>query len=66
MVSIIGFKFPASLNFGSAGAPEDHDKFVICQVPCYTEGDNSLGRTIDSLAQLKYDYKHKLLFIICV
>jgi chitin synthase len=29
---------------------EDHNKFVIWQVPCYTEDDISL-RTIDSLAQ---------------
>jgi chitin synthase len=65
MVSIIGFKFLASINFGSARAPEDHDKFVICQVPCYTEGDTSLRRTIDSLANLKYDDKRKLLLVIC-
>lgn len=65
MVSIIGFKFLASINFGAARAPEDHDKFVICQVPCYTEGDASLRRTIDSLAQMKYDDKRKLLVVIC-
>ena len=65
MVSVIGFKFLASMNFGAARAPEDHDKFVICQVPCYTEGDGSLRKTIDSLAQLKYDDKRKLLLIIC-
>ncbi|PFH46960.1 glycosyltransferase family 2 protein [Amanita thiersii Skay4041] len=65
MVSVIGFKFLASINFGAARAPEDHDKFVICQVPCYTEGDGSLRRTIDSLAQLKYDDKRKLLVVIC-
>jgi chitin synthase len=65
MVSIIGFKFIASINFGAERAPEDHDKFVICQVPCYTEGDASLRRTIDSLAQLKYDDKRKLMIIIC-
>lgn len=65
MVSIIGFKFIASINFGAERAPEDHDKFVICQVPCYTEGDGSLRRTIDSLAQLKYDDKRKLMVIIC-
>ncbi|KAF8625844.1 hypothetical protein AX17_006740 [Amanita inopinata Kibby_2008] len=65
MVSVIGFKFLASINFGAERAPEEHDKFVICQVPCYTEGDSSLRRTIDSLAQLKYDDKRKLLVIIC-
>ena len=41
------------------------DKFVLCQVPCYTEGEESLRRTIDSLAALNYDDKRKLLFIIC-
>lgn len=65
MVSVIGFKFIASINFGAPRAPEDHDKFVICQVPCYTEGTHSLKKTIDSLAQTKYDDKRKLLFIIC-
>ncbi|KDQ13770.1 glycosyltransferase family 2 protein [Botryobasidium botryosum FD-172 SS1] len=65
MVSIIGFKFIGALHFGAPRAPEDHDKFVICQVPCYTEGEESLRRTIDSLAQLKYDDKRKLLFVIC-
>ena len=64
MVSIIGFKFLASIDFGSARAPEDHGKFVICQVPCYTEGDTSLHKTIDSLAQMKYDDKRKLLLVI--
>lgn len=34
-------------------------------MPCYTEGEESLRRTIDSLAALKYDDKRKLLFIIC-
>jgi chitin synthase len=65
MASIIGFKFIASINFGSPRAPEDHDKFVICQVPCYTEGETSLCRTIDSLAQLKYDDKRKLILVVC-
>ncbi|KDQ56608.1 glycosyltransferase family 2 protein [Jaapia argillacea MUCL 33604] len=65
MVSVIGFKFLASINLSAERAPEDHDKFVICQVPCYTEGEQSLRRTIDSLAQMKYDDKRKLLLVIC-
>ncbi|KAI0725977.1 glycosyltransferase family 2 protein [Fomitopsis betulina] len=65
MVSVIGFKFIASINFSSERAPENHDKFVICQVPCYTEGTASLQKTIDSLAQLKYDDKRKLLLVVC-
>jgi chitin synthase len=65
MVSIIGFKFLAALQFGRRRNPEDYDKFVICQVPCYTEGEESLRNCINSLARLKYDDKRKLLFIIC-
>lgn len=64
MVSVIAFNFSASINFGSARASEDHDNFVTCQVPCYTEGEQSLNKTIDSLAALKYDDKRELLFII--
>ncbi|POV99023.1 hypothetical protein PSTT_14057 [Puccinia striiformis] len=65
MVSIIGFKFLAALQFGKARQPEDHEKFVIIQIPCYTEGEESLRRAIDSITQLKYDDKRKLLFIVC-
>ncbi|KAN0059843.1 Chitin synthase, class 8 [Thecaphora frezii] len=65
MVAILGFKFLAALQFGRARKPEDHDKFVICQVPCYTEGEESMRKTIDSLAALKYDDKRKLIFVIC-
>ncbi|CAO1629389.1 unnamed protein product [Parajaminaea phylloscopi] len=65
MVAIIGFKFLAALQFSRIRKPEDHDRFVICQVPCYTEGEESMRKTIDSLAALKYDDKRKLLFIIC-
>ncbi|KAJ3130242.1 hypothetical protein HK098_004289 [Nowakowskiella sp. JEL0407] len=65
LVAVIGFKFLAALQFTPRRQPEDHDKFVICQVPCYTEGETSLRKTIDSLATLEYDDRHKLLFIIC-
>ncbi|CAH7687581.1 putative chitin synthase class V [Phakopsora pachyrhizi] len=65
MVSIIGFKFLAALQFSKARQPEDHEKFVIIQIPCYTEGEESLRRAIDSVTQLKYDDKRKLLFVVC-
>jgi chitin synthase len=32
IVLIIGVKFVCALQFGSKKDPEDHDKFVICQV----------------------------------
>ena len=37
LVSVIGFKFLAALQFPGKKSPEEHEKFVICQVPCYTE-----------------------------
>ncbi|KAI9811879.1 MAG: hypothetical protein M1827_005230 [Pycnora praestabilis] len=65
LVTVIGFKFFAALQFGRKNVPEDLDKFVICQVPAYTEDEDSLRRAIDSAARMKYDDKRKLLVIIC-
>ncbi|KAF7289054.1 Glycosyltransferase family 2 protein [Mycena chlorophos] len=65
LMASLGLKFLAALQLGSKRVPELQDKFVLCQVPCYTEGEDSLRRTIDSLAALNYDDKRKLIFIIC-
>ena len=65
LVSVIGFKFLAALQFGKKTTPENLDKFVICTVPAYTEDEDSLRRAIDSAARMRYDDKRKLLFIIC-
>ena len=65
LVSVIGFKFFAALQFGRKNVPENLDKFIICQVPAYTEDEDSLRRAIDSAARMKYDDKRKLLVIIC-
>ena len=65
LVSVIGFKFFAALQFGHKNVPENLDKFIICQVPAYTEDEESLRRAIDSAARMKYDDKRKLLVIIC-
>jgi len=62
---VIGFKFFAALQFGTKNIPENLDKFVICQVPAYTEDEDSLRRAIDSAARMKYDDKRKLLVVIC-
>ncbi|KAI1314517.1 hypothetical protein EDD11_002033 [Mortierella claussenii] len=64
LVSVIAIKFLAALQLGSIRVPEEHDKFVIIQIPCYTEDEDSLRKTIDSIAALRYDDKRKLLFII--
>ncbi|KAI8052846.1 chitin synthase-domain-containing protein [Syncephalis plumigaleata] len=65
LVAVIFFKFLAALQLTGRRDPEEHDRFVVCQIPCYTEGEDSLKETIDSLAVLRYDDKRKLLFIIC-
>ena len=64
MVAILVVKFVAALQLGSKPSPQLHDRFVIMQVPCYTEGKDSLKKTIDSLTVLDYDDRRKLLFII--
>ncbi|KAG5463396.1 MAG: chitin synthase-domain-containing protein, partial [Olpidium bornovanus] len=65
LVAVILVKFLAALQLGGQPNPEDCDKFVIIQVPCYTEGEDSLKKTLDSCAGLRYDDKRKLLFVIC-
>ena len=65
IAAVILIKFVTALRFGSGDEPEEHDKFVICQVPCYTEGPDGLAKTLDSLALLRYDDKRKLLVVVC-
>jgi chitin synthase len=62
---VILVKFLAALQFGSKRRPSPQDKFVICQVPAYTEGEDSLRKALDSLTALQYDNKRKLICVIC-
>ena len=52
MVGVIALKFIASIDFDSRRASEDHDDRDL-----QGSGRKDLRRTIDSLAQLKYDDK---------
>lgn len=58
-------KFLAALQLGTKRSPARQDKYVICQVPAYTEGEDQLRKALDSLTFLNYHDKKKLLFIIC-
>ncbi|KAK5135644.1 hypothetical protein LTR08_004945 [Meristemomyces frigidus] len=58
-------KFLAALQLGSKRNPSQQDKFVICQVPAYTEGEDSIRKGLDSLTALQYDNKRKLICVIC-
>jgi len=63
--AVIAIKFISALQFGSKRRPSPQDKFVICQVPAYTEGEDSLRKALDSLTALQYDNKRKLICVIC-
>ena len=65
LCAVILVKFLAALQFGSKRRPTPQDKFVICQVPAYTEGEDSLRKALDSLTALQYDNKRKLICVIC-
>jgi chitin synthase len=63
--AVILIKFLAALQLGSKRRPAPQDKFVICQVPAYTEGEDHLRKSLDSLTALQYDNKRKLICVIC-
>ncbi|KAJ9636722.1 hypothetical protein H2199_007716 [Coniosporium tulheliwenetii] len=65
LCSVILIKFLAALQLGSKRRPAAQDKFVICQVPAYTEGEDQLRKGLDSLTALAYDNKRKLICVIC-
>ncbi|KAL2177126.1 glycosyltransferase family 2 protein [Thermothelomyces heterothallicus CBS 202.75] len=65
LCAVILIKFVSALQFGSKRRPAPQDKFVICQVPAYTEGEDSLRKALDSLTALQYDNKRKLICVIC-
>ncbi|KAL4953711.1 chitin synthase-domain-containing protein [Aspergillus filifer] len=63
--AVVLVKFLAALQLGTKRRPAPQDKFVICMVPAYTEGEDSLRKGLDSLTALQYDNKRKLIFVIC-
>lgn len=65
LAAVIAFKFFAALQFTKKPTPEALENFIICQVPAYTEDEESLRRAIDSMARMRYDDKRKLLVVIC-
>jgi chitin synthase len=65
LATVICFKFFAALQFSTKNMPENLDKFVMCQIPAYTEDEDSIRRAIDSAARMRYDDKRKLLVIVC-
>lgn len=64
LCSVILFKFVAALQVTQSSGDIEYSNFIVCQVPCYTEGEESIRKTLNSIATLRYDDKRKLLFII--
>ncbi|KAJ2157920.1 hypothetical protein GGF46_004156 [Coemansia sp. RSA 552] len=65
LMLVVLVKFLTALQFGTKARPAPPEKFVVCQVPCYTEDEESIIKTINSLVGLEYVDKHKLVFIVC-
>ena len=65
LCAVILTKFLSALQLGSKRRPVAQDKFVICHVPAYTEGEDHLRKGLDSLTALAYDNKRKLICVIC-
>ncbi|KAJ1760722.1 hypothetical protein LPJ69_003313, partial [Coemansia sp. RSA 1752] len=65
LMLVVLVKFLTALQFGNKKRPVPPSKFVVCQVPCYTEDDESLIKTINSLTALEYQDNNKLIFLIC-
>ncbi|KAH8427445.1 putative chitin synthase [Aspergillus melleus] len=63
--AVVLVKFLAALQLGTKRRPAPQDKFVICLVPAYTEGEDALRQGLDSLTALQYDNKRKLIYVIC-
>lgn len=64
VVLVILVKFLASLQLGIKKEPEKLNRNVIILVPCYSEDKESLKRSIDSIANLEYDNRHKIMVMI--
>lgn len=63
--TVILVKFLAALQLGSKRRPAPQNKFVLCLVPAYTEGEDALRKGLDSLTALQYDNKRKLICVVC-
>lgn len=65
MVLVILVKFFASLQLGTKAEPEKLRKNVAMLIPCYSEDQAHLKATIDSVCNMQYDNKRKLLVLVC-
>jgi chitin synthase len=62
---VIGIKFLSAFTSGDSTDPDDIHRYVMIQIPCYTENRESLEATLNSIANARYSDQHKLAVIIC-
>ena len=44
--------------------PAQLENYVICLIPCYTEGVDELKKTINSISLTNYSDSHKLIYVV--
>lgn len=65
VLSVIVVKFLAALLTVGDVPFKLRQRYVIINIPCYTEDGDSMYKTIHSAASMQYPHKHKLLLIVC-
>jgi chitin synthase len=65
VASIIVFKFLTALFILAKQYPEEKNKYVIINMPVYTENIEEIQKSIYAIADMEYsDYSKKLLFVV--
>jgi len=62
---VLIIKFFAAFSFGEGTNPSQINKYVMVQVPCYTEDRTSLELTLNSIATTQFDDNYKLAVVLC-
>ncbi|KAI9204203.1 chitin synthase [Polychytrium aggregatum] len=57
-------KYATSKRGRSQIPDQDKEPYVICMIPCYSEGREGIGGTLESLCNAKYPNAKKLFFLI--
>lgn len=64
IVLVLLVKFFASMQLGFKKIPEKLDRYVLILIPCFSEDKQCLKASIDSVSNLDYDSKKKVLVLI--
>lgn len=62
---VICCKFFAAIRCQLQVEPELYDRYVVINVPVYSEGADSILATLQSIVATRYPDERKLLFIVC-